>query len=86
MVNQKFNDWLLGELYRRKWSYRKLSDRAGSGASPTLTSLIISGEKNITWDYCAAVAEAFGYNPIDVFIIAGLLDYKYINRGLPTAA
>lgn len=70
---ENFKNWLEEELKNHNWSYRELGRRAGKNASQTHISLILSGERSLTWDFCAAIAEALDYSPVEVFKIAGLL-------------
>ena len=60
-------------MKKRNWSQRELARQAGQNASQAYISLVLAGERQITWDFCAAVAEAFEYSPVEVFKIAGLL-------------
>jgi transcriptional regulator with XRE-family HTH domain len=68
-----FKNWLEKELEGRNWSYRELERRAGKNASNSLISLVLAGERAITWDFCMAIAGPLGYSPEEVFRIAGLL-------------
>lgn len=70
-VNQKFVDWLLGEIAERKISHRELARRAG--ISHTAISNVLSGYRDPTWDFCAAIAKPLDKQPIEVFRIVGLL-------------
>lgn len=74
MSVDKFKVWLKKELEIRDWSLRELARQAGGTASHTHTNLILKGERSLTWDYCAAIARAFGYSPVEVFKVAGLLE------------
>lgn len=76
---EKFTKWLHAELEERGWSYRELERQAGKNASNSKTSLTLAGKRAITWDFCVAVARAFGYDPVGVFKIAGLLPRKASN-------
>lgn len=67
----EFIDWLNMQVELRDWSYRKLSKRAGISAATV--SDVINLKTRPTWDFCAAIARAFGEPPEKVFRIAGLL-------------
>jgi len=68
-----FKTWLKEELDHRGWTYRDLEKHAG--VSRTMTGFVINGQRPASWDYCAAIARAFNYSPIRVFLIAGLLTF-----------
>lgn len=63
--------WMNDEMNERGWSYAELARR--SGLSPSTISLTNSGRNSATWDFCLAIANAFGEPPENVFRIAGLL-------------
>lgn len=71
---EEFKSWLSKEMEARKWSQRELARQAGKDASQTHISLVLSGDRIITWDFCAAIARALDYDPVEVFRIAGLLE------------
>jgi transcriptional regulator with XRE-family HTH domain len=66
-----FIHWLTQELETRGWSQRELARR--SGLSSAQVSSVLNNKRTATWDFCAAVALAMGFNPIDVFRRAGLM-------------
>lgn len=70
-VEQKLVDWMLEELRDRKMSHRELARRAG--ISHSSISNILSGYREPTWDFCAAISKPLDKQPIEVFRIAGLL-------------
>ena len=63
--------WIINELNKRSWSQRELARR--SGLSHAQISNVISGNRKITWDFCAAIADGFGVSPIKIFSLAGKL-------------
>lgn len=65
-----FSDWLLQEVERRGLTYSELARRGGT--TPARVSQVISGDKP-GWDFCLAVARAFGEPPEKIFRLAGLL-------------
>ena len=71
MNSETFKVWFQNELNEREWSYRDLEKKAG--VSKALTSMVLSDQRKLSWDFCASVAKAFGYSPINVFLLAGLL-------------
>lgn len=79
--SDKFNEWLTEEMNRRNWSMEELARQAGEGASRPLISLVLAGERSVTWNFCAAIAGAFKYDPVDVFKIAGLLPPEEARNG-----
>jgi transcriptional regulator with XRE-family HTH domain len=63
--------WLEEELESRGWSQRELARRAG--IAHTTVSYVLAGRQAPSWDFCAAIAEALGLAPTEVFVLAGLL-------------
>lgn len=71
IVDTPFSTWLVGQLNIKNWSHRELGRQAGvSGAA---VSRVISGEQNPGFDFCMAVAKAFGEQPEKILRLAGLL-------------
>lgn len=70
-VNQRLVDWMLEEIRERKLSHRELARRAG--ISHSAISNVLSGYREPTWDFLAAIAKPLGKEPIEVFRMAGLL-------------
>lgn len=68
--------YLNAELAERGWSLRELARRAG--LSHALISLVLSEQRDATWDFCAKVAGALGEPPAKFFRMAGL--QRPINR------
>lgn len=66
-----FNDWLLGELKEREWSFAKLSRK--SGISQAHISKVFSEQRNAGNEFCESIANALGYPPEFVFRKAGIL-------------
>jgi transcriptional regulator with XRE-family HTH domain len=69
-----FVDWLNTQLAQRDWTNSKLAQK--SGMAPSTISMVISRQANPGWDFCKAVASAFGIPPEHVFRRAGLLSPK----------
>lgn len=59
------------KLNEKGWNYAELSRR--SGMSRTAISLTNSGQNAVTWEFCKAIADAFGEPAETVFREAGLL-------------
>jgi transcriptional regulator with XRE-family HTH domain len=70
-VEDRLVAWINKELEKRDWSHRKLAREAG--VSHTHISNVLSGERNVTFDFCASIAKALGKLPEDLFRMAGLL-------------
>ena len=70
MANE-LETWIVSELNERSWSQRELARR--SGLSHAQISNVISGNRKVTWDFCAAIAEGFGVSPLKIFTLAGKL-------------
>jgi len=64
-------NWIVEKNDARNWSQRRLASEAG--LSHTQVSNVINGSRAVTFDFCAAVAKAFGEPPEKVLRIAGLL-------------
>jgi transcriptional regulator with XRE-family HTH domain len=73
-MENKLIPWLTKELNDRGWSMRRLAQKAG--LSHTQLSNVISGQRNITFDFCAAIAGPLGKQPEELFRLAGLLPPK----------
>jgi transcriptional regulator with XRE-family HTH domain len=63
--------WIVDETERRNWSNNELAKRAG--LSPSYVSMVLSGQRSVTFDFCAGIAKAFGERPEVIFRKAGLL-------------
>jgi transcriptional regulator with XRE-family HTH domain len=59
------------ELDRRGWTLSELARRAGLSRSTFHATL--TGKNAVTFEFCAAVAEAINVPPEQVFRLAGLL-------------
>lgn len=70
-VSDKLSTWLNYECRSRGWSHRQLGDR--SGISGAMISRVIAEKQSAGWDFCKAMADALGKDPVEVFIMAGLL-------------
>ncbi len=66
-----FFTWLNNQLEHRGWTYADLS--RASGLSRSAISLTIGGRNSVTWEFCYALAKAFGIPAENVFREAGLL-------------
>jgi len=63
--------WIDTEVKANGWTYAELARRAKK--SPGSISNTMNGHNVVTWDFCAAIAMAFGLPPETVFKEAGLL-------------
>lgn len=70
-MKRDFKVWLQSQMDDKGWSQKELARR--SGISQPLISLIISGNRQPSWDACAALASALGTSPVEVFVMAELL-------------
>ena len=70
-VSDKLSTWLNYECRSRGWSHRQLGDR--SGISGAMISRVIAGKQSAGWDFCKAMADTLGKDPVEVFRMAGLL-------------
>lgn len=69
MVNTRFYAWLTSELNKREMSNNELARRAG--VSSGLVSLVLSGQRGISTDFCIKVARALNLPTNDVLRRAG---------------
>lgn len=83
-VTKEFVDWLTSELNRRGWSNSELRRRTDNAVANSTISMVLSGQSNPGWDFCAAVAEAFGEPPEKIFRLAGLLPPLPASEDAPT--
>lgn len=70
-MEPKLFRWIVDETEKRNWSNNELAKRAG--LSPSHLSMVMSGQRSVTYDFCAGIARAFGERPEVVFRKAGLL-------------
>lgn len=70
-VRDKLSTWLNYECRSRGWSHRQLGDR--SGISGAMISRVIAEKQPAGWDFCKAMADTLGKDPVEVFRMAGLL-------------
>lgn len=70
-VSDKLSTWLNYECRSRGWSHRQLGDR--SGISGAMISRVIAEKQSAGWDFCKAMADTLGKDPVEVFRMAGLL-------------
>lgn len=71
MIKQPFFNWITQERDKRQWNDSELAARAE--ISQSNLSLIMSGQRNITYDFCLGIAKAFRVRPERVLSLAGLL-------------
>lgn len=71
MIKQPFFDWIIQQRDKRGWNDAELSKAAD--VSHSNLSLIMSGQRNITFDFCTGLAKAFRIRPEFVLYHAGLL-------------
>jgi transcriptional regulator with XRE-family HTH domain len=70
-MSNDFVSWVSKEIGSRGWSDSELARRIG--IHPSTVSRILNRERNLTWDFCAGVARAFGMPADDIFRRAELL-------------
>lgn len=70
-MDKDFVTWLNDEMNRRGWTNSELHRR--SGMANSTISMILGGQKNPGWDFCAAIAKALDRPAEQVFRLAGLL-------------
>src|SRR5688572_148866 len=63
--------WVSEELEQRNWSHRELARK--TGFSPSFVSKILSGERNVSADFCIRVAQALEEAPEKLLRLAGIL-------------
>lgn len=73
-MTDKLSTWLNYECRSRGWSHRQLGER--SGISGAMVSRVIAEKQPAGWDFCLGVATALGKDPVEVFVLAGLLPPK----------
>lgn len=83
-MTKEFVDWLTSELNKRGWSNSELRRRTDNAVANSTISMVLSGQSNPGWDFCAAVAEAFGEPPEKIFRLAGLLPPLPASEDTPT--
>ena len=81
MKDIKFLDWVNKKIADEGMTYKEFGDKAGFSKSHV--SLIFSGKRAITRNFCAGVAKAFDLNEGEILYLAGftgvkegLTDYK----------
>lgn len=67
-----FISWINEELNYRGWSQNELGRRMGLTGSAVSKTML--GQNNVTYDFCVALAKAFGMDKEDVLVRAGLLN------------
>lgn len=71
LTMDKFEKWLLNEIQTRDISIRKLARNAG--ISHSSISLVLSGQRGVTAEFCQKIAGALKLPEEEVFLRAGLL-------------
>lgn len=71
-MDSKLIVWIKKELQLRNWSIRELARK--SGISHAYIADILRGDKDVTWNFCLAIAHGFNEPVWNVFILAGMLD------------
>lgn len=66
-----FFDWIDQELNKRGWSNSELARQAD--LSQSFMSMVRNGQRGVTFEFCLAIAKAFGERPEKVLRAAGLL-------------
>jgi transcriptional regulator with XRE-family HTH domain len=78
MIKKPFFDWIIQERDTRNWNDAELAKAAD--ISHSNLSMIMSGQRNITFDFCVNLAKAFRIRPEPVLYLAGLLPQPVIPR------
>lgn len=71
MIKEPFFDWIIQQRDKRQWNDAELSAKAE--ISHSNLSQIMSGQRNVTFDFCVGIARAFRIRPELVLYRAGLL-------------
>jgi len=69
-VNDAFVDWLNDQVNARGWSYAELARRMG--VSGSLITLILKRERDVSADFCVALAIALNDNVVKILRLAGI--------------
>ena len=69
MVHSEFTQWIEDEINKRHWTYNELARRAGLSSGGI--SLVMTGQRNPSVDFCTGIAKAFEVAPVTVFRKAG---------------
>jgi transcriptional regulator with XRE-family HTH domain len=80
---EEFMGWIRSEMLKRKLSIRETAKLAGV-SHPTISELITL-EKQPTFELCAKLAKAFGYDEIFVLGLAGLIPKQGDNKEVELA-
>jgi transcriptional regulator with XRE-family HTH domain len=78
MIREPFFTWVTKERDKRGWNDAELSSAAGMSQSNF--SLIMSGQRNVTFDFCLKLSRAFRIRPEIVLYQAGLLPQPAITK------
>jgi transcriptional regulator with XRE-family HTH domain len=78
MIRKTFFDWIIEERDKRYWNDAELATKAE--ISHSNLSQIMSGQRNVTFDFCVGIARAFHIRPELVLYRAGLLREPAIKR------
>lgn len=71
-MTDRFVDWIKSELAQRQWSIRKLAGH--SPVTHAYIAKVLRGDMPVTWNFCAAMADAFDQPVWKFFLLAGLVD------------
>jgi len=66
-----FIDWVKKELDKRGWSNNELGRQMGMSSSAI--SLVLTGQRKPTWNFCAKLAQVLEKSPASVLRMAELL-------------
>ena len=71
-MENKLATWLNTLLQKREWTMRELARQ--SGMSHAAISVVLSGQRKPTWEFCAKVADALKMSKVELFRMAGLME------------
>ena len=70
-MSEQLRIWLTQQLNRLNWSHRELARQ--TGLSQSIVSKTLSGERNVSADFCIKVAQALDETPEQVLRLASIL-------------
>jgi transcriptional regulator with XRE-family HTH domain len=74
MSDEKFLTWVLKKLTEEGMTYQEFGKKAGFSKSHV--SLVLSGKRSLTRNFCAGIAKAFELKEGEVFYLAGFSGVK----------